>query len=73
MGDHYFHIFEYETKAVGIIIPMPVNINNDSSFQNNDLLYSLPAAKIGADCNFQGAGQQAFEAYINQDDYLKGP
>ncbi|MCM4153316.1 TonB-dependent receptor [Arenibacter sp. N53] len=47
------------------------NINNDSSFQNNDLLYIPTAAELGQ-MQFSGAGQaEAFEAYIRQDDYLR--
>ncbi|SDF36093.1 TonB-dependent receptor [Cellulophaga baltica] len=46
------------------------NINGDSSFQNNDLLYIPTAAEVGQ-MQFSGAGQaEAFEAYIQQDDYL---
>ncbi|MEG3658163.1 carboxypeptidase regulatory-like domain-containing protein [Arenibacter palladensis] len=47
------------------------NINNDSSFQNNDLLYIPTSAELGQ-MQFSGAGQaEAFEAYIQQDNYLK--
>ncbi|MGB5499226.1 MAG: TonB-dependent receptor, partial [Maribacter sp.] len=46
------------------------NINNDSSFQNNDLLY-VPTSSEVQQMQFSGAGQaDAFEAYIQQDDYL---
>ncbi|WP_422079728.1 TonB-dependent receptor [Ulvibacterium sp.] len=46
------------------------NINNDSSFQNNDLLYIPTAAEV-QQMQFSGPGQaEAFEAYIQQDDYL---
>jgi hypothetical protein len=46
------------------------NINGDSSFQNNDLLYIPTAAEVGQ-MQFSGVGQSdAFEAYIQQDDYL---
>ncbi len=46
------------------------NINGDSSFQNNDLLY-VPTASEVQQMQFSGAGQaEAFEAYIQQDDYL---
>ncbi|VAW10014.1 Oar protein [hydrothermal vent metagenome] len=46
------------------------NINNDSSFQNNDLLYIPTASEVGQ-MQFSAAGQaEAFEAYIQQDDYL---
>ncbi len=46
------------------------NINNDSSFQNNDLLY-IPTSSQVQQMQFSGAGQaEAFEAYIQQDDYL---
>ncbi|SMC85846.1 TonB-dependent receptor [Cellulophaga tyrosinoxydans] len=46
------------------------NLNGDSSFQNNDLLYIPTAAEVGQ-MQFSGAGQaEAFEAYIQQDDYL---
>ncbi|WP_158973427.1 carboxypeptidase regulatory-like domain-containing protein [Cellulophaga sp. L1A9] len=46
------------------------NINGDSSGQNNDLLYIPTAAEVGQ-MQFSGAGQaEAFEAYIQQDDYL---
>ncbi|MDX1328088.1 MAG: TonB-dependent receptor, partial [Arenibacter sp.] len=47
------------------------NINNDSSSQNNDLLYIPTSSEIGQ-MQFSGPGQaEAFEAYIQQDDYLK--
>ncbi len=46
------------------------NINNDSSFQNNDLLY-VPTSSEVQQMQFSGAGQaEAFENYIQQDDYL---
>ena len=46
------------------------NINNDSSFQNNDLLY-IPTASEVQQMQFSGAGQaEAFESYIQQDNYL---
>ena len=46
------------------------NINNDSSFQNNDLIYIPTQGEIG-NMQFSGAGQaEAFNNYINQDDYL---
>ncbi len=46
------------------------NINNDSSFQNNDLLY-IPTSSEVQQMQFSGAGQaDAFETYIQQDDYL---
>ncbi len=51
------------------------NINNDSSFQNNDLLYIPTSAEV-SQMQFSGtpAEQQAqadaFESYIRQDDYL---
>ncbi len=46
------------------------NINNDSSFQNNDLLY-IPTASEVQQMQFSGPGQaEAFEAFIQQDDYL---
>ena len=46
------------------------NINNDSSFQNNDLIY-IPTSSEVQQMMFSGAGQaEAFEAYIQQDDYL---
>jgi len=46
------------------------NINGDSSFQNNDLLY-IPTSGEVTQMQFSGAGQEAaFEAYIQQDDYL---
>ena len=46
------------------------NINNDSSFQNNDLLY-VPTSSEVQQMQFSGAGQaEAFEAYVQQDDYL---
>jgi len=46
------------------------NINNDSSFQNNDLIYIPTEAEISS-MNFSGAGQGAdWNEYIKQDDYL---
>ena len=46
------------------------NINNDSSFQNNDLMYVPTSAEV-QQMQFSGAGQaEALEAYIQQDDYL---
>jgi len=46
------------------------NINNDSSFQNNDLMY-VPTSSEVQQMQFSGAGQaEALEAYIQQDDYL---
>ncbi len=46
------------------------NINNDSSFQNNDLMY-VPTSSEVQQMQFSGAGQAgAFESYIQQDDYL---
>ena len=46
------------------------NINGDSSFQNNDLLY-IPTSSELQQMNFSGAGQaEAFERYIQQDNYL---
>jgi len=46
------------------------NINNDSSFQNNDLIY-IPTSSEVQQMMFSGAGQAAaYEAYIKQDDYL---
>jgi outer membrane receptor protein involved in Fe transport len=46
------------------------NINGDSSGQNNDLLY-IPTASELDQMQFAEAGQaEAFEAYIQQDDYL---
>ncbi|HIP58111.1 MAG TPA: TonB-dependent receptor, partial [Archaeoglobus profundus] len=46
------------------------NINNDSSFQNNDLIY-IPTESEIASMNFSGAGQGAdWNKYIEQDDYL---
>jgi len=47
------------------------NANNDSSFQNNDLIYIPTASEVGQ-MQFSGPGQAAaFEAYIQQDDYLR--
>ena len=46
------------------------NINNDPSFQSNDLLYIPTSAEV-SQMQFSGPGQaEAFEAYIQQDDYL---
>ncbi|SIS65251.1 Carboxypeptidase regulatory-like domain-containing protein [Zobellia uliginosa] len=46
------------------------NINNDSSFQNNDLIYIPTAAEV-QQMQFSGAGQaEAFERFIQQDDYM---
>ena len=46
------------------------NINNDSSFQNNDLLY-IPTEGEVQQMQFSGDGQaQAYENFIQQDDYL---
>ncbi len=46
------------------------NINGDSSFQNNDLIY-IPTASEVSQMQFTAPGQaQALEAYIQQDDYL---
>jgi len=46
------------------------NINNDTSFQNNDLFY-IPTASEVQQMQFVDAGDAAaFEAYIQQDDYL---
>ncbi|WP_103068401.1 TonB-dependent receptor [Aquimarina sediminis] len=46
------------------------NINNDSSLQNNDLIYIPTAAEV-QQMQFTGAGQaEALEAYIQQDEYL---
>jgi hypothetical protein len=46
------------------------NINGDSSFQNNDLLY-IPESSEVLQMQFEGPGQaEAFETYILQDDYL---
>ncbi|WP_046287251.1 TonB-dependent receptor [Zobellia galactanivorans] len=46
------------------------NINNDSSFQNNDLIYIPTAAEV-QQMQFTGAGQaEAFESFIHQDDYM---
>ncbi len=48
------------------------NLNNDSSFQNNDLLYIPTEAEV-QQMQFSGAGQaQAFENFIQQDDYMSG-
>ena len=46
------------------------NLNVDSSFQNNDLLY-IPESSEVLQMQFEGPGQaEAFETYILQDDYL---
>ena len=47
------------------------NINGDSSFQNNDLIYIPTSSEVGQ-MNFSGGQVEAdaFEAYIKQDDYL---
>ncbi|WP_303317509.1 carboxypeptidase regulatory-like domain-containing protein [Flavivirga abyssicola] len=46
------------------------NINGDSSFQNNDLIY-IPTASEVQQMQFSGPGQaEAFERFIQQDDYL---
>ncbi|MDO6819289.1 TonB-dependent receptor [Zobellia sp. 1_MG-2023] len=46
------------------------NINNDSSFQNNDLLYIPTTAEV-QQMQFSGAGQaDAFERFIQQDEYM---
>ena len=46
------------------------NINGDSSGQNNDLVY-IPTSSEIDQMQFSGAGQaEAFEAYIEQDDYM---
>ncbi len=46
------------------------NINNDSSFQNNDLIY-IPTESELATMNFPVAGQSAaWNEYIKQDKYL---
>ena len=46
------------------------NLNGDSSFQNNDLLY-IPESSEVLQMQFEGPGQaEAFETYILQDDYL---
>ncbi|SHI95530.1 TonB-dependent receptor [Pseudozobellia thermophila] len=46
------------------------NINNDSSFQNNDLLYIPTTAEV-QQMQFSGPGQaEAFERFIQQDDYM---
>ncbi|MCM4169199.1 hypothetical protein KCTC52924_00031 [Arenibacter antarcticus] len=47
------------------------NINGDSSSQNNDLLYIPTSSEVNL-MQFSGVGQaEAFEAYIQQDNYLK--
>ena len=46
------------------------NINGDSSFQNNDLIYVPTSSEINS-MVFSGPGQaEAYDAYIAQDDYL---
>ncbi len=47
------------------------NINGDSSFQNNDLIY-IPTPSELQQMNFAGGSAEAtaFENYIQQDDYL---
>ena len=46
------------------------NINNDSSFQNNDLLY-IPTSQEVSQMNFSNPEDAGlFEAYIQQDDYM---
>jgi outer membrane receptor protein involved in Fe transport len=47
------------------------NINGDSSFQNNDLIY-IPTESEVNEMNFTGGSAMAadFESYIRQDDYL---
>ena len=46
------------------------NINNDSSFQNNDLVYIPTVAEV-QQMQFSGAGQaEAFEQFIQQDEYM---
>ncbi|CAM3483641.1 carboxypeptidase regulatory-like domain-containing protein [Zobellia roscoffensis] len=46
------------------------NINNDSSFQNNDLLYIPTSAEV-QQMQFSGVGQaDAFERFIQQDEYM---
>ncbi|PCE62410.1 TonB-dependent receptor [Sediminicola luteus] len=46
------------------------NANGDSSFQRNDLMYIPTQAEV-QQMNFSGPGQaQAFENYIQQDDYM---
>jgi hypothetical protein len=53
------------------------NINNDSSFQNNDLMYIPTQSEVGQ-MIFSGTAQEqseqadSFEKYIQQDDYLSG-
>ena len=48
------------------------NINGDTSFQNNDLLYVPTSAEIQL-MDFPVAGEAvAFDNYIAQDDYLSG-
>ncbi|NKI27297.1 TonB-dependent receptor [Arenibacter sp. 6A1] len=46
------------------------NINNDSSGQNNDLLYIPTASEVEQMAFPDNVQAQAFEAYIQQDDYL---
>ena len=47
------------------------NINNDSSFQNNDLIY-IPTSSEVQQMMFSGGASMAndFESFIQQDDYL---
>lgn len=47
------------------------NINGDSSFQNNDLMYIPTEAEVNQ-MNFSGGASMAadFESFIRQDDYL---
>jgi len=46
------------------------NLNGDSSFQNNDLLYIPTSGEVGQ-MQFSGNGQgAALESFIRQDDYL---
>ncbi len=47
------------------------NINNDSSFQNNDLIY-VPTSSEVQQMTFSGGSSMAtdFESFIQQDDYL---
>lgn len=61
--------FEY-AKGLRYNYTYAGNINGDSSFQNNDLLY-IPTASELSQMQFSGAGQaEAFELYIQQDGYL---
>ena len=46
------------------------NINNDSSFQNNDLIYIPTASEIQQMQFVDPSMAASFEAYIQQDDYL---